>query len=119
MIKFKIEHTISKENLINLLTSAFEGGANYWYDDLRPIKETSSKRGPDGFYDNMVTNGFILKDKETGKTHKVTANQFKKAFILMSKNWANHFSDFVNECEDATTGDVFLQLIVFKDVIYG
>jgi hypothetical protein len=33
--------------------------------------------------------------------------------------WAHHASDFMRENEDAITGDVFVQLCVLGDVVYG
>ncbi len=116
----KIELTISVQRLKDLLVCAFEGGSNYWYDELEPIREVSIADHPsDAFYENLVNQGFNLRDKYTGKIHQVKPSTFESAFKRMSSATPKHFQDFMNENDDAETGDVFLQLLVFEKVIYG
>ena len=38
---------------------------------------------------------------------------------LMAEDWSRHFQAFRDENEDAETGDVFLQLCVFGDVVFS
>jgi hypothetical protein len=38
---------------------------------------------------------------------------------LMADKYPNHFADFMQENDDATTSDVFLQLSVFGELIFG
>ena len=45
--------------------------------------------------------------------------KLKIGFDIMSKNFVNHYKNFLEEDEDAITGDVFVQCCLFKDVIYG
>jgi len=46
-------------------------------------------------------------------------NAIEKGLQLMATKFPDHFADFIKEQDDATTGDVFLQCCLFKDVIYG
>lgn len=119
-IKFNVEVSVKREEIFDLLVCAFEGGSNYWYLELEPLKETSDKKiASDRFYDNLITNGFSLKDNTDGAVHKVRPNAFAEALKIMHEKFSNHFQDLKDENTDACTGDVFLQLLVFKDVIYG
>ncbi len=42
-----------------------------------------------------------------------------KGLQVMATKAPRHFSDFVNEGDDATTSDVFLQMICFGEIVYG
>jgi hypothetical protein len=111
---------ISFKDIEDLLICAFEGGSNYWYDDLEPIQETSKlATASERFYDNLMTHGFRLKDKETGELHGVHIERYAEAVSLMQQKYTQHFMNWRSENYDAETGDVFLQLLVFKDVVYG
>lgn len=121
-IKIKVEFEIKKQDVQDLLVCAFEGGSNYWYDELEPLKRTSKGgHASDRFYNDLYDHGFRLVDKETGKSHEVKQSQFKTAFEKMqsTENLSRHFTDVMEQNTDASTGDVFLQLLVFGDVIYG
>lgn len=45
--------------------------------------------------------------------------QFQRGLQLMAEKQPSHFSDFMEENEDAITADVFLQLVALGDVVYG
>jgi hypothetical protein len=120
VIKFTKTIEIRPEVVFDLLVCAFEGGSNYWYDDLEPLKRDSTKSSAsECFYEDLMTHGFKLSDKETGKKYKITPTKLRKGVIAFSEQEPKHFSDAMEECTDATTGDVFLQIVVFGDVIYG
>jgi hypothetical protein len=53
------------------------------------------------------------------RSHRVSAENFAKAFALMAKNSPDHFADFMSENEDAVTADVFLQYVALGEVVYG
>jgi hypothetical protein len=38
---------------------------------------------------------------------------------VMADKYPNHWHDFINDNEDATTGDVFLQCCLYGEVIFG
>ena len=37
----------------------------------------------------------------------------------MAEKYPRHFTDMIQEQDDATTADVFFQCVVLQDVIYG
>jgi hypothetical protein len=119
-IRLRVDLTISPKQIEDLLCCAFEGGSNYWYTQLELRKETSNlKTSSDRFYDNLLKHGFRLKDRETNKTHLVSPDQFETAMFKMLNKHNRHFNNVVKDNVDAETGDVFLQLVVHGEVIYG
>jgi len=120
VIRFTKEVEIKPELVEDLLVCAFEGGSNYWYDDLEALNETSTKStASERFYENLVTHGFSLLDKETGEIHTISPKLLRDGAIRFHDNEPRHFNDAVTENSDASTGDVFLQTIVFGEVRYG
>ena len=98
----------------NLLCSALEGGSNYWYM-ITDYNESGSKYVSDKPFED---GGYLtITDGEITKT--LTKVDFKIAGELMLENHIKHFSDAINETDDAVTGDVFLQLAMFGEVIYA
>lgn len=120
---FKVPVEIPVSRIVDLFVSACEGGSNYWCKELTPA---SDKGDP---YEAMLA-GFTIIDGEQGKTIKVTPAKIKKAVDLFvsggdersygAEGWSvQHFADLINENDDSTTADVFLQLCTFGRVIYG
>lgn len=103
---------MTKEIQENLLCSALEGGSNYWYMIIDSSKGGYMCSRP------FVDGGFItITDNET--TKKLTSSDFDKASELMKEKYIKHYADAINGHDDATTGDIFLQLAMFGDVIYA
>lgn len=128
MKNFKVTYTteVKPERVIDLFITACEGGSNYWArsSDSLPGKDfvPAGVNHSAPVYSYML-NGFIIVEmcERTGKDikHKVSATKIKNALDLMAKNYTDHFNDFLNENEDVETADIFMQLCVFGDVIYG
>lgn len=51
--------------------------------------------------------------------HHITLDDVKKGLELMRDLYPRHWADLVEEDDDLTTGDVWLQLTVFGELIYG
>ena len=51
--------------------------------------------------------------------HRITMDNVRKGLELMQEQYPRHYADLVEENDDAITGDVWLQLAVFGDIIYG
>lgn len=118
--KVSTSHIMTDKQLEYLFVTAFEGGSNYWYHELRSIETSSIKEDKsEAFYDNIMMHGFKLVDTYTGKTHEIVPTEYWLALQRMADNQHKHFRDIVNDNVDAETGDVFLQTLVFGKVIYG
>lgn len=109
--KVKSEFSITRQRIAELFISACEGGSNYWCAKLTP-------KGRGDAYMSMLA-GFTVVEIETAKKTVVTSKDIQKGLELMAQKYPRHFHDFLQENEDAETADVFLQLCVFQDLIYG
>jgi hypothetical protein len=122
------------DRVCGLLCCAFEGGSNYWYRDAK------IDRLPDGY---------VRADFKVGGRHEQALGSYwhwiqavpvlggEVSFIheedepravlgreqlargLELLKATRHWADFVDENDDADTGDAFLQLCVFGEVVYG
>jgi len=108
----KLTLNIPDQRIVDLFVSACEGGSNYWCKEVNPLGKAP------GAYTAML-GGFTVVDGETGKSYEIGKAQIKKALELFPAKAPNQFAEFLSENDDAATGDCFLQLCVFGDVIYG
>jgi hypothetical protein len=134
----KVTHVVSRERVSDLLTSAFEGGSNYWYriEKFHAPKDFDFNAGeslgkPAGYYkqiDYPLNHGgyLIVSDFagcEDGNVRKKVLNlsTIRRGLnaLANSKEYSHHWRDFIEENDDATTADVFLQFCLFGDVMYG
>ena len=72
----------------------------------------------------MVYDQYVIEDAETEEEkaegrHPITLADVEKGLELMRDQYPHHYADLVEEEDDAITGDVWLQLAVFGEVIYG
>ena len=128
-MEIKIE--VSNQRISDTLCNAFEGGSNYWYRIEQFVKPTNFNNTPADetkfrHLSYPLNEGgalFISDANEAGEADKRTEcldmKSIQKGLQLMAKEHPRHFSDMVNDNDDATTGDVLLQLCLFGEVIYG
>jgi hypothetical protein len=124
---------VSDEIVSNLFTCAVEGGSDYWCGKIRCLHEDDKKKS----YDEYMVNGFkawMIEPHETMKNpepfteleidkrvYTCTVDDIKEAVKLMVEKYPEtHWLNMMSETAmDAETGDVFLQLCLFKEVVYG
>jgi hypothetical protein len=122
---------ISNYRAADLLCSAFEGGSNYWYmiNDYVEPEEVTKPWGEDEYHPGYISFPFSsggavligdLEDEEADEMRldKKAIAQGKR-IMEEDEQYSHHFADVLNENDDACTGDVFLQLCLFGEVIYG
>lgn len=51
--------------------------------------------------------------------HHITLDDVRKGLELMRDLYPQHWADLMEENDDAITGDVWLQLAVFGELVYG
>jgi len=103
----------------DLLVNAFEGGSNYWYMIESPTNGDYLKTfEQDGL---TVSNRKIVQDEEGEVlvSEHLMINSLLNALDLMHEKFPHHYTDAITENSDSVTGDVLLQLAMFKKVIYG
>ena len=126
--------------IADLLTGAFEGGSNYWYgalgvSELPPgLTKWDFKLGGlasavlGGYYHwsvavpllggtvSMTADGFT---ENEGDRITFSRGEIQRGLDLFGKVAPCHLADWLEENDDADTGDVFLQLCLFGEVVYG
>jgi len=129
-ISVNVKHEISLQRISDLLCSAFEGGSNYWYqiDKFIKPKNLSFRTDEDQIYrhlDYPLNEGgaLIISDIEGDLNEppwkRLDLDAIKKGLQIMAEKYPRHMGDFLNDNDDADTGDVFLQCCLFGDAIYG
>jgi hypothetical protein len=116
---------VPDQRIEDLLDTAFEGGSNYWYIIKKfnyPPGQDKKSLGIEFAYLQLPLRGGSLTvgDIEGDMPDKILDRAaIVKGLKLLSEKYPKHYADFLSENEDAITGDVFLQLAVYGDVIFG
>jgi hypothetical protein len=121
----KVVFDIPEERVQDLLCNALEGGSNYWYlieQAIYPHGETKASLKIEFEHLELPFKGGTLvfsslEEPEKEKTY-LTLAIITDGLQLMANKYPKHFADFLSENDDATTGDIFLQCCLFKEVIY-
>lgn len=112
---------LTDEVIKELLTNAIGGGSSYWAKEINSIHITPRE----DLSVRCIKYGFYVIDAETGVRTDVAPEDIKAATYLLrdfkysSGKPAPYYADAVNGNDDDETGDVFLQLCVFKELVYG
>ena len=122
----KVTHLVSDERLGDLLCNALEGGSNYWYmiDSFNYPEGKSKDNMPLQFrHLELPFKGGSLTISCTEDTSIKPAvlgyHAIRRGIRRMAKLYPRHYADFINEDDDAITGDVFLQCCLFGEVIFS
>ena len=128
-ISFSVQHKIPLTRLSDLLAEAWDGGSAYWaraikYNEPDEWKfSTSVSHGEGHHYGHeypLNPNGsVVINDIEEDKNITLDWNKIQKGLKVFVEKFPQAYADFVDENDDAGTGDMFLQCCLFGDVIYG
>jgi hypothetical protein len=144
-----LNRKLTKENIIDLFVTALEGGSNYWYHIEFPDKggSTSSeeigdlilKGGTVSFYDielmkdiqvktregyyniegNIVDQTQLAKDKEEALLGDVDMNSILEGISITKEDHPEVWENILLEQYDANDADIFLQLCVMGEIVFG
>lgn len=134
----EISIPISKQAIASLLTSAFEGGANYWYmiEEVNVPEPSDQVRYLDGddaggkfwnLYDGPLCKGGSLRiSDEVGRgpgdkarVETLSLETIQRGLDALQAKYPAQMGNFLSGNYDANTGDVFLQCCLFGEVVYG
>lgn len=128
---FVASQNLSAARAADVLACAFEGGSNYWYMIVKFEKPTSILPSLSEWaecrhlsYPLSPGGALVIEDKEAEpgqkkRLYRLDRDAIEKGWQVMVRKFPKHAADILNENDDATTGDVFLQCCVFGDAIYG
>lgn len=113
----------SRENLVNLLSTAFYG--SYWFCARTPKEFREKYR--DGF-DNredrwaqiLLDGGYIyVIDSEEDGAHKITLDMLRKSWNSEDKQIVRAKANILDEQDDFYDDDAIVQYAIFGEVVYG
>lgn len=113
----------------DMLVGALEGGSNYWYefreDACAIISKNFQGNRATPFVDRLfevIKNGAAIQvhDIETGALlGELTTHGIDEGERIMQEKYPEHWADIISGNDDATTADVWFQLCVMKEIVYG
>lgn len=115
-----VQTTVPVSRVADLVCCALEGGSTYWCGGFKPT------RYPPGIEwgHEAVAHGapFVIRIPDDGDRPVRVSNSKSRisgALQLMANKFPKAWADFINENEDANTGDLFFQLVCFGAEVYG
>lgn len=119
---------LTRERREDMLIGALEGGSNYWYqldDDQEFWNVTADLKGQpqsERIAVAVLDRGAKLRveDIESGeKLGTFSLESIIKGELLMHDQQPHHYADAIKEQDDADTADVWFQLCVMGELVYG
>lgn len=126
---------VKLDAVTNLIVSALEGGSSYWlrqygylHGDGREIDggRVDGYEGPAYSVGEFWADGnrvrFTYDNPGEGEdllTKDVGLAEIISGLNTMASKYGSHFSDVMTENDDAITADVFIQCVIFGEIIYG
>lgn len=116
-VTVQVKHTIDRERLEDLLVGAFEGGSNYW---IGHCKRERQGLPVGNLYDAAFADGLWIYPKDQlDRPRFLNLDRMRFGMTRLSEEHPRHMADILNGNDDATTADVWLQLCLFGEVVYG
>lgn len=124
IIGVTVHHNIPLRRVEDLLTCAFEGGVGYWCMIVDYINPDGVKVTYRHSQLPLTENGgVVLTESSDDPDPSVRWILDREKIETGMRAWAlrrpQDFLDFINEREDADTGDSFLQYCLFGELVYG
>lgn len=117
---------IDMSDLQNLFITAFEGGINYWaivldqkIDLSHCDGESSSEKWFDAIWNKQMEMPINDAEDEAVELGVLTKEKMKSGLKMMAETYPEHYNDFITEQYDVYTADIWLQLSVLGEIIYG
>ncbi len=117
---------VSHERINDLICGAFEGGSNYWYcigSFNYPDGETKESLGIEFEHMELPMKGgsltITVEEEDDGKIYTLDKEACIRGLKVMAEKYPEHFADWRNEDDDATTADVYLQCCLFGEIVYS
>lgn len=145
-IEIVTKTTLPEQRVRDLLTCGLEGGINYWgsiweYEfasgcQYADFQEGGQMQIQDNYHHPaelipfvpgcavlLVDATEVSRSSETlpdgVEVWRLDRAALMRGLQVMSEKHLRHWQQFIDESEDAETGDVFIQLCLFGEIVYG
>jgi len=115
-----VEHKIPLERVRDLLTCATEGGIGYWALIAGYRGDRTGVTYPHIDMPFKEGGAILIQDEEddTAPINVLDMEAIQRGLHIMADKYPHHMSAFLDDNEDATTGDVFVQCALFGTIVY-
>jgi hypothetical protein len=113
---------VTPQMLWDQLTSAFEGGSNYWIGSVEIVAPaTVCKRTyiQDIPFLGGTLRVVLAEPDDVSEVKLLTLDSMIEGAKALAAKYPHHWADLIGECGDAITGDVLLQMSILGDLVYG
>lgn len=122
-----ISITVTDQQIADLLVGAFEGGSNYWIENIKTIGRPESKKIGNDEYPSYITCALaanchvdIQPNEHAGVPIKfLHRDSIRIGLEAMATQCPQHFGNFLSGDYDSITSDVFLQCCIFGELVFG
>lgn len=120
--------TTYKQRLLDLFITAYEGGSSYWarlsiiFSEETQQKFNAGLSPSEHIFNRMFNDNkeFRVWDAENGDLlGTISKANLKEGYRLLKAEHESHYADILNENWDATTADIFMQLSVMQEIVFG
>ena len=110
-----VPYTVPRERVEHLLSGGLPWAFSYWLTDLDYDDEWDGRL----LSSEVLARDVPFKFSPECELPEPRKHNIAEALELLATECPGHWYDFINENEDAITGDVFVQLLCFGEVVYG
>jgi hypothetical protein len=120
---------VKLERVHDAIVGAFEGGSNYWLSCAEFVTGTRHATpqlvwyGESSVFETPfsfdATHDPAEGDDDSQVVTTITNADIEAGLQIMATQYASHFADLINETDDASTHDVFMQCVILKSVVFG
>lgn len=125
-----LQQKLTSENIIDIFVTALEGGSNYWYyikivpEDVKYKVKHKNLALSEAIGQYILEGGSIYfydveGDEDEEPLGKVNMDSILEAISLTKKDYPDVWFNILDEQADAGDADVFLQLCVMGEVVFG
>lgn len=122
----QLDIPISCQRIADLFCTGLEGGYSPWLGRFEYLRtpEDSVRYTDAAFWegDFCIRFHFDGGDDDEGSfasSKDVDAKELAQGLYRFATQARSHFNDFLNENDDAETGDVFLQCLLLGEIVFG
>ncbi len=131
-MKVQVSRTeeVNEQRVADLICNAFEGGIGYWAK-VTGYRKPENVFKWDLFGDDatvyryvqypMSEGGAVLlcDAEDPSEKWELTREKLEQGLTVMANKYPRHYKNWMQEDDDAETGDVFIQCALFGELVYG